>query len=56
MARHNPRAGGVFIMLAIIAGLVVGVLRGNPMEGVLAGTIVGVAAAVLLWLMDRRSR
>lgn len=54
MATRTPKAGGFFIMMAILAGLGIGIARGNAMEGVLAGTIIGIAAAVLLWLIDRR--
>ena len=42
--------------LSIFAGLAVGIVRQNPMQGVLAGTIVGAVVAVVLWLVDRRSR
>lgn len=54
MSRSSPRAGGFFIMIAILIGFAVGLARGNAMEGVLAGTMIGIAAAVLLWLLDRR--
>lgn len=54
MARRNPRAGGLFLTIGILAGLAWGVARGEPMLGILAGTTLGIAAAVLLWLVDRR--
>ena len=54
MARRNPRAGGLFLTIGILAGLAWGVGRGEPMLGILAGTALGIAAAVLLWLVDRR--
>ena len=54
MVRRTPKAGGFFIMLAILVGFGIGVARGNPLEGVLAGTAIGVVAAVLLWLIDRK--
>lgn len=41
-------------MLAILIGFAFGLARGNVMQGVLAGTIVGIAVAGLLWLIDRR--
>jgi hypothetical protein len=43
-------------MLAILIGSVWGVSIGNPMKGVLAGTIGGAAMATAIWLLDRRSR
>ena len=54
MAKRTPKAGGFFIMAAILIGFGVGVVRGNVMAGVLAGTAVGTAVALLLWLFDRR--
>ena len=54
MARRNAQAGGIFLMVAILAGSVWGLARGEPMLGILAGTALGVLAAVLMWLVDRR--
>ena len=54
MAQRNARAGGIFLMIGILAGLAWGMARGEPMLGILAGTALGIAAAVLLWLIDRR--
>jgi hypothetical protein len=48
------RAGGAFLALAILAGAVIGSLRGQPTIGVLAGTGAGVSIALALWLLDRR--
>ena len=47
-------AGGIFLTVGILAGFGWGIAVGEPMIGVLAGTAIGVAAAVLLWLLDRR--
>lgn len=41
-------------MAAILIGTVGGVMLGNPMQGVLAGTGLGIAAAIAVWLLDRR--
>ena len=41
-------------MIGILAGLVWGVASGEPTLGILAGTALGVAAALVLWLVDRR--
>ena len=54
MAKRSAQAGGIFLTLGILAGAVAGVATGNPMRGVLIGTGLGIAAAVLLWLLDRR--
>jgi hypothetical protein len=52
--KHPSRAGGSILAIAIIAGVVAGVIVGEPSIGFLAGLALGVAAAVLLWLLDRR--
>jgi hypothetical protein len=54
MRGSSTKAGGIFLTLFILGGLVAGVAIGNPMLGVLAGTAAGVVAAGLLWLIDRR--
>jgi hypothetical protein len=54
MQGRSTKAGGCFLTLCILAGLVGGVVNGNPMQGVLIGTGIGVLVAVLLWLVDRR--
>lgn len=54
MARRNAQAGGIFLMLGILGGAAWGIAVSDPMQGVLAGTAVGIVAAVLLWLLDRR--
>ena len=50
----NPRAGGCFLTLCIIAGAFGGLAINNPMKGVLIGTGVGIVLALLIWLADRR--
>jgi hypothetical protein len=56
MQGRSTRAGGCFLTLCIFAGLAIGIARHNPMQGVLAGTVVGVLVAVVLWLVDRGRR
>lgn len=52
---HPPRAaGGCFLVLAMMAGLIIGIWQHQMMGGLLAGTAIGVAAAVIVWLIDRR--
>lgn len=54
MAALTTKAGGCFLTFCILAGFAVGLAMRNPMKGVLIGTAIGAALAVLLWLVDRR--
>jgi dolichyl-phosphate-mannose--protein O-mannosyl transferase len=54
LMRNRTQAGGCFLTICILAGFPLGLAIGNPMKGVLIGTGVGIAAAVLLWLIDSR--
>lgn len=54
MERRAARSGGCFLTLTILGGFIAGLATGNPLRGVLIGTVLGAAAAVLLWLIDRR--
>ena len=54
MSTPTTNAGGLFLMLAIIIGSVWGVAANKPMLGVLSGTGIGIALALLVWLIDRR--
>ena len=54
MATRNARSGGIFLTIGILAGSIWGVTVGAPMKGVLIGTGLGIAAALLVWLLDRR--
>jgi hypothetical protein len=54
MARRNALSGGVFLTVGILAGFAWGAATGEPMRGILVGTAIGAAAAILLWLLDRR--
>jgi len=56
MIQRTPLAGGCFLTLFILAGFVVGLSIGNPMKGVLGGTIAGAVLATGLYLLDRRRR
>lgn len=51
---QRPRmAGGIFLALGPIGGAIVGSLLGQPSAGFLAGLVLGVAAALLVWLARR---
>jgi hypothetical protein len=54
VATRNSKAGGIFLTVGILAGFGLGIAVGEPMKGILAGTAIGIAAALLLWLLDRR--
>jgi hypothetical protein len=55
MDRPNKRAGGCFLMAAILIGFAVGMVMHNPLRGVWIGLAAGTVIAVGLWLADRRS-
>ena len=54
MATRNARSGGIFLTIGILAGCGWGIAAGEPMKGILIGTGIGIAAALLVWLLDRR--
>lgn len=54
MATRSTKAGGFFLTFCILGGLGAGLAAGDPMRGVVIGTMAGIALAVLLWLIDRR--
>lgn len=54
MVSRTSRAGGCFLTIFILLGFVAGLAIQNPMKGVLIGTAIGAAVAVILWLIDRR--
>jgi hypothetical protein len=47
-------AGGFFLALAIVVGVLVGNHFGQPSIGFLGGMAAGAAIALLLWIADRR--
>jgi hypothetical protein len=56
MQGSRTRAGGCFLTIFILLGFIGGLAIRNAMKGVLIGTGVGIAFAVLVWLIDRRRR
>jgi hypothetical protein len=54
--RPAPQAGGILLALFILAGALIGSIKGQPTIGVLVGTGLGITAALALWLADRRRR
>ena len=51
---RSPQAGGFLLICCIFIGVIVGLMRGQPSLGFLIGTGFGIAAAVAIWLLDRR--
>ena len=56
MNRRATHAGGFFLILAILGGFLWGALSGMPFFGAILGTAIGIALALLVWLIDRRRR
>lgn len=46
-------AGGCLLTACILGGFVAGLMTGEAMKGVLIGTAVGAALALVIWLVDR---
>lgn len=51
---RNSRAGGIFIVIGLLLGITGGIIWGQISLGLVIGFALGVAAAVGLWLVDRR--
>jgi hypothetical protein len=49
-----PRAGGALLAGAILIGVLVGSIVGEPSIGFLAGLGVGLGLMGLIWLLERR--
>lgn len=54
--QSSTRAGGCFLTICILFGFPLGLSIGNPMKGILIGTGLGIALAMLTWAIDRRRR
>lgn len=52
--RRTARAGGIFLFLAPVIGLLYGIGRGDPVNYMVIGFAIGVAIAMGVWLSDRR--
>ena len=53
MKRRSTAAGGIFLFLGLLIGAIYGVNVGEPMLWLLRGFGIGIALAVLVWLIDR---
>ena len=52
--KRSGQGGGAILAGSIIAGVIGGIIAGQPSIGFLIGAGVGILAAALLWLRDRR--
>jgi hypothetical protein len=54
--RHPSKgmAGGFFIVIALLAGAIIGVVYDQPSAGMVAGFVVGIIIAIIIWLIDSR--
>ena len=50
---REPRAAGGLMALAILGGVVIGSILGQPTIGFLAGAAIGVGLLLAFWLIDR---
>lgn len=51
---RNTAAGGIFIVLFLFAGIFLGIRNHNLSAYMFGGFAIGVAVAVLIWLIDRK--
>ena len=54
MAGKSPVAGGFAIAVGATVGGFYGITQGQPSAGLIVGAAIGVAVAVLIWVLDRR--
>ena len=52
--RRAPAAGGIFLFLGPIVGVIYGISRHNVIPWMFYGFAAGVALALLVWFIDRR--
>jgi len=51
---RSTAGGGCLIAFAVLAGVAIGLFLHQPTIGFLGGLAVGVAAAIAVWLVDKR--
>lgn len=49
-----PAAGGFLIALGLLVGGILGMTQGHAQRWMLLGAVIGIGAAVVVWLIDRR--
>ncbi|MES2987691.1 MAG: hypothetical protein V4808_07280 [Pseudomonadota bacterium] len=53
-ASRTPMAGGFLLAIALLVGVIVGAVKGEPSLGFVVGLGIGIAGLVIVWLLDRR--
>jgi len=51
---RTPVAGGFFLVLSLMAGVLIGATQGQTTAGFFIGLGVGVTLLVAIWLIDKR--
>lgn len=51
--KKNPTGAGAILALTILGGTILGGMMGQPSIGLLVGTGLGIAVALLLWVKER---
>jgi len=54
MTNRTPIAGGFFLIVPIVIGFGWGLMTDHAMQGALIGFVIGLALALILWLVERR--
>ena len=52
--RRNAQAGGIFLFVLPVVGLMYGIGRADPIKWLLVGFAIGLVIAIGVWLIDRR--
>lgn len=55
-ASRAPVAGGFLLAISLIAGVVIGVVQGQPSLGFVGGFGVGLVLLAAVWAVDRMRR
>jgi Na+/serine symporter len=54
MKTRSTTAGGIFLFVGPVGGAIYGISRDQPIQWMLIGFCIGVALAIVVWLMDKR--
>lgn len=54
--KASSMAGGIFIAIGMLAGAIVGVMINQPSAGMVVGLGLGIAVAVVIWLVDSKRK
>lgn len=49
-----PTGGGFLLVIALVVGVLLGTILGQPTIGFLGGGAIGIAILIVLWLKERR--